>query len=144
MTMANRAATAPRRPGRPRPGRDPGTGLAVLVVDDNVRLARTIVAYLELEGFRAEAAHSAEEALFAARRWLWDLAIVDLNMPGMDGIEVCRRLRAMLPGIRVIIVTGRDAEEDPRRAAAVGAERLLSKPIPLASLRDEVLRILTA
>jgi CheY-like chemotaxis protein len=125
-----------------RASAEPGARPALLVVDDNVRLARTIVAYMELEGFRAEATHSAEEALFAAKRSLWDLALVDINMPGMDGIEVCRRLRAMLPGIRVIMVTGRDAEEDPRRAAAVGAERLLTKPISLASLRDEVLRIL--
>ncbi len=131
-------------PGGTRAGREPGSRPAVLIVDDNVWLAQTIVAYLELEGFRAEAAHSAEEALFAAKRSLWDLAVVDINMPGMDGIEVCRRLRAMLPGIRVMIVTGRDAEEDPQRVAAVGAQRLLTKPIALAWLRDEVLRVLAS
>jgi DNA-binding response OmpR family regulator len=121
---------------------DPSSSPALLIVDDNVRLARTVAAYMEIEGFRAEAAHSAEEALLAARRTAFDLALVDLNMPGMDGIEVCRRLREMLPGIRLLIVTGRDAEDDPRRAAAVGAQRLLSKPIALASLRGEVVRAL--
>jgi DNA-binding response OmpR family regulator len=128
--------TAPEEPNRP------GGNPALLVVDDNVRLAQTIVAYMEMEGFRAIHANSAEEALLAAGRSSFDLALVDINMPGMDGIEVCRRLREMLPGIRVVIVTGRDAEEDPKRAAAVGARQLLIKPVPLASLRDELLRIL--
>lgn len=115
---------------------------ALLVVDDNVRLARTVASYMEMEGFRAQPAHSAEEALLAVRRSAYDLAVVDINMPGMDGIEVCRRLREMSPGTRVLIVTGRDAADDPRRAAAAGARRLLSKPIPLATLRDEMLRVL--
>ena len=48
----------------------------------------------------------------------------------------------MSPGTRVLIVTGRDAAEDPQRAAAAGARRLLSKPIPLATLREEMLRVL--
>ncbi|HYA00474.1 MAG TPA: response regulator [Candidatus Binatia bacterium] len=126
---------------------DPAAALAppsVLVVDDNVRLARTVAAFMEMEGFRVQAAHSAEEALDAAGRYPFDLALVDINMPGMDGIEVCRRLREMSPAVRMILVTGRDSTEDPIRAQAVGARRLLIKPISLAALRDEMLRVLAA
>ncbi|MGA8015835.1 MAG: response regulator [Candidatus Dormiibacterota bacterium] len=115
---------------------------AVMIVDDNVRLATTVAAFMEMEGFRVQAAHSAEEALLAAQRAPFDLALIDINMPGIDGIEVCRRLREMLPSLRVLIVTGRDSVEDPQRAAAVGARKLLTKPISLAALRDEMLRAL--
>ena len=115
---------------------------AVLIVDDNVRLARTIAAYMEMQGFRAHPAHSAEEALLAAQQVRFDLVLLDINMPGMDGLEVCRRLIATAPGMRVLMVTGRDSPEDPLRAAAVGARALLTKPISLASLREQMLRAL--
>jgi CheY-like chemotaxis protein len=117
---------------------------SVLIVDDNVRLASTVVAYMEMQGFRARPAHSAEEALFAAQQVPFDLVLLDINMPGMDGLEVCHRLLATSPGIRVLMVTGRDSDEDPLRAAAVGARGLLTKPISLASLRDEMLRALAS
>jgi CheY-like chemotaxis protein len=117
---------------------------AVLIVDDNVRLASTVAAYMEMQGFRAHPAHSAEEALFAAQQVRFDLVLLDINMPGMDGLEVCHRLLATSPGIRVLMVTGRDSDEDPLRAAAVGARGLLTKPISLASLRDEMLRALAS
>jgi DNA-binding response OmpR family regulator len=120
-----------------------GRGRAsVLIVDDNLRLTATVSAFMEMEGFATRSANSAEEALEAAGRQDFDLALVDINMPGMDGIEVCRRLGEMRPGIRVLIVTGRDAEDDPQRAAAAGARRLLTKPMSLAVLRDEMLRVL--
>jgi CheY-like chemotaxis protein len=117
---------------------------AVLIVDDNVRLASTVAAFMEMQGFRAHPAHSAEEALLVAQQVHFDLVLLDINMPGMDGLEVCRRLLATSPGIRVLMVTGRDSEEDPLRAAAVGARGLLTKPISLASLRDEMLRALAS
>jgi DNA-binding response OmpR family regulator len=117
---------------------------AVLIVDDNVRLAKTVAAFMEMQGFRAYPAHSAEEALFAAERFHFDLVLLDINMPGMDGLEVCRLLLGVAPGMRVIMVTGRDSEEDPLRAAAVGARALLTKPISLATMRDEMLRILSS
>jgi CheY-like chemotaxis protein len=117
---------------------------AVLIVDDNVRLASTVAAYMEMQGFRAHPAHSAEEALFAAQQVPFDVVLLDINMPGMDGLEVCHRLLATAPGMRVLMVTGRDSEEDPLRAAAVGARGLLTKPISLATLRDEILRALAS
>ena len=116
----------------------------VLIVDDNVRLARTVVAFMEMQGFRAHAAHSAEEALFATQQVRFDLVVLDINMPGMDGLEVCRRLLTAIPGVRVLMVTGRDSAEDPLRAAAVGARGLLTKPISLVALRDEMLRVLAS
>jgi len=125
--------------GEPRP-----TAPAVLIVDDNVRLASTVAAYMEMQGFRAHPAHSAEEALFAVQQVHFDLVLLDINMPGMDGLEVCHRLLATSPGIRVLMVTGRDSDEDPLRAAAVGASGLLTKPISLSSLRDEMLRTLAS
>jgi CheY-like chemotaxis protein len=149
-TPAALPAPAPIPTARPVQS-DPATGggperaqaaPAVLIVDDNVRLASTVAAYMEMQGFRAHPAHSAEEALFAAQQVHFDLVLLDINMPGMDGLEVCHRLLAASPGIRVLMVTGRDSEEDPLRAAAVGARGLLTKPISLVTLRDEILRAL--
>jgi CheY-like chemotaxis protein len=117
---------------------------AVLVVDDNVRLARTVASFMEMEGFRTQTAYSAEMALQAVERAAFDLALIDINMPGMDGIEVCRRLLAMSPGVRVLIFTGREAGDDPQRAAAAGARRLLIKPMSLAALRDEMRKALAS
>ena len=122
----------------------PDLAPAVLVVDDNVRLARTVASFMEMEGFRTYAAYSAETALQAVERASFDLALIDINMPGMDGIEVCRRLLAMSPGVRVLIFSGREAGDDPQRAAAAGARRLLIKPISLVTLRDEMRKALAS
>jgi DNA-binding response OmpR family regulator len=116
----------------------------VLIVDDNVRLARTVASFMEMEGFRTHAAFSAEMALQAAERATFDLALIDINMPGMDGIKVCRRLLAISPDVRVLMFTGREAGDDPQRAAAAGARRLLIKPISLATLRDEMRKALAS
>jgi CheY-like chemotaxis protein len=139
----------PAAPVQPDPATGSGQGRArpaptLLIVDDNVRLASTVAAYMEMQGFRAHPAHSAEEALLAAQQVHFDLVLLDINMPGMDGLEVCRRLLATSPGLRVLMVTGRDSAEDPLRAAAVGARGLLTKPISLATLRDEILRALAS
>jgi DNA-binding response OmpR family regulator len=114
----------------------------VLIVDDNVRLAQTVAAFMQMQGFIAHPAHSAEEALVAVQRARFDLILLDINMPGIDGLEVCGRLLASAPGARVLMVTGRDSAEDPLRAAAAGAQGLVTKPISLAALRDEMLRVL--
>lgn len=116
---------------------------AVLIVDDNQRLATTMATYLEMEGFAAVAAFSAEHALEEALGAAFDAAVVDINMPGIDGIEVCRRLVHALPNVRVLMLTGREAEDDEAKAVAAGAVRLLTKPISLADLRDEITKVLS-
>ncbi|MGP8160212.1 MAG: response regulator transcription factor [Candidatus Dormibacteria bacterium] len=145
----------PAAPPRPAPATGPEAAVAptpeerppapaVLIVDDNERLASTVAAFMELQGFRAHPANSAEEALLAAQQVRFDLVLLDINMPGMDGLEVCRRLLATAPGMRVLMVTGRDSAEDPLRAAAVGARALLTKPISLSDLRDEMMKALSS
>jgi DNA-binding response OmpR family regulator len=118
------------------------TAPAVLVVDDNERLARTVATFMEMQGFSSRAAFSAEEALTAAAAARFDVAVIDINMPGMDGIEVCRRIMAASPAVRVLMLTGRDADDDRHKAASAGARRLLSKPIPLSALCEEVRQVL--
>lgn len=144
----SRAAVPDLAPPEPRPGSadaPPGPAMpGVLIVDDNVRLARTVAAFMQMQGFRAHPAHSAEEALLAVQQARFDLILLDINMPGIDGLEVCGRLLATAPGARVLMVTGRNSAEDPLRAAAAGAQGLLTKPISLAALRDEMLRVLAA
>lgn len=118
-------------------GERPARG-SVLIVDDNQRLATTIASYLAVEGFTTHAAFSAEQALEKAIGGGFDVAVVDINMPGMDGIEVCRRIVAALPGVKVLMLTGREGEDDEAKATAAGALRLLTKPISLAELTQHI------
>ena len=110
----------------------------VLVVDDNVRLASTLSTYLEMEGFEVVTAHNAESALSAVDRRPPDLALLDINMPGIDGIEVCRRVRAAVPQMAILMVTGRSGDDDETKARAAGANGLVAKPLDLPSLHQQI------
>jgi CheY-like chemotaxis protein len=110
--------------------------MRILVVDDNQDAARCLEELLELRGHIAFAAFSSEQALRIAPRFRPDLALLDLGLPGMDGIELCERLR-QLPGLsrtRFLALTGHDRRAIRERAAAVGFVLYLVKPVSLAQL----------
>ena len=113
-------------------------GIRVLVVDDNVRLAATVVAYLKAENFEPEVAHSAEDAMAALAENDFALALMDINMPGVDGFELCRRVLDEKPEMKVVMLSGRQADGDGERAAEAGAELLLYKPMGLAELCRQI------
>lgn len=110
----------------------------VLVVDDDPTVADVVLAYLRRDGI--EAAHAADglTALDSARRVPPDLVVLDLMLPGLDGLEVCRRLRADRPDLPVVMLTARGEEEDRIAGLEVGADDYVVKPF---SPRELVLRI---
>ena len=99
----------------------------VLVVDDEDRIREIVRGYLEADGFDVAEARDGEAALHAARDWHPDLVVLDVMMPGIDGIEVLRRLRTTSE-IPVILLTARSEEVDTLVGLSVGADDYLTKP----------------
>jgi DNA-binding response OmpR family regulator len=110
----------------------------VLVVDDDPTVAEVVLGYLRRDGF--EAAHAADglAALAIAAAAPPDIVVLDLMLPGIDGLEVCRRLRAVNPHLPVVMLTARGEEEDRIAGLEVGADDYVVKPF---SPRELALRV---
>ena len=109
----------------------------VLVVDDEESLVRLVRGYLEREGFEVSAAYDGEAAISLARQARPDLVVLDVMLPGLDGVEVCRRLRQFSDAY-VIMLTARAEEIDKIVGLSVGADDYLTKPF---SPRELVARV---
>ncbi|MFJ3906325.1 response regulator transcription factor [Streptomyces sp. NPDC090025] len=109
----------------------------ILVVDDDPTVAEVVTGYLERAGYAVERAPDGPDALRRAAGHRPDLVVLDLMLPGIDGLEVCRRLRAEGP-IPVIMLTARGDEEDRITGLEVGADDYVTKPF---SPRELVLRV---
>jgi DNA-binding response OmpR family regulator len=103
------------------------TPYRALVVDDEPSLTRVVAGYLANEGFVVTTAPDGEQALAAARRDPPDVVVLDVMMPGIDGIEVCRRLRTFSDAY-VIMLTARSEEVDTLIGLSVGADDYMTKP----------------
>jgi len=110
----------------------PHGALSVLVVDDDAGNRETLSELLGLSGYQVDDAATAEEALRAVERRTYAAALVDLAMPGMNGLELARRLRARHPDLRIALVTGWDASRAAEAGDAVDA--VFRKPIDLAAI----------
>ena len=109
----------------------------VLVVDDNVDLATSQAAVLERMGHKVEVAYNGEAALDKAREFHPEVVLLDLGMPGMDGFEVARRLRAEHDGdLKIVAQTGWGQKADRRRTREAGFDEHLAKPVDLAALQQ--------
>ncbi|MFG2712933.1 response regulator transcription factor [Streptomyces goshikiensis] len=113
----------------------------VLVVDDDPTVSEVVAGYLDRAGFAVRLAGDGPAALRAAEERRPDLVVLDLMLPGMDGLEVCRRLRAReagAPPVPVIMLTARGDEDDRILGLEVGADDYVTKPF---SPRELVLRV---
>ena len=109
----------------------------VMIVEDEVSVRELVAQYLELEGFELMQASTGSDALKLAAEHSPDLVILDLNLPGIDGFEVARRLRAT-SAIPILMLTGRTEEADKLAGFEVGADDYLTKPF---RPRELVLRV---
>src|ERR1700730_15380543 len=89
---------------------------SVLVVDDEPSLRRALRTSLTASGFAVEEARNGDEALGTVKRNRFDLVLLDINMPGIGGIDACRRIRGMSPHAGIIMITVRDLDDDKVRA----------------------------
>ncbi|MEU1789554.1 response regulator transcription factor [Streptomyces sparsogenes] len=109
----------------------------VLVVDDDPTVSEVVAGYLDRAGFAVDVAADGPTAVARASARPPDLVVLDLMLPGMDGLEVCRRLRAAGP-LPVVMLTARGDEEDRVLGLEVGADDYVTKPF---SPRELVLRV---
>jgi two-component system KDP operon response regulator KdpE len=107
---------------------------SVLVVDDEPSLRKTLLTSLIESGFDAEEAESGEEALRSVKVHPFDLVLLDINMPGIDGVDTCRRLRELSPHAGIIMITVRDLDDDKVSALEAGADDYVTKPFKLREL----------
>jgi two-component system, OmpR family, KDP operon response regulator KdpE len=106
----------------------------VLVVDDEPALRRVFRASLSANGFVIEEARSGEEAVDMLPQCPFDLVLLDINMPGIGGVEACREIRALAPKVGILMVTVRDEERDMVRALEAGADDYVTKPVRFREL----------
>jgi DNA-binding response OmpR family regulator len=111
----------------------------VLIVDDEEELVSALAERLELRGYQARGVTSGAAALEALETRGWDVVVVDIRMPGIDGFELARRVRTEHPDCAVVLLTGRTSAEDAEAAESVGAFEYLVKPVPIEVL-EGVLR----
>lgn len=110
----------------------------LLLVDDEIGYLDVLAKRLTHRGFKVTTASSGAEAIRALRKWEFDLAVVDLKMEDMDGIEVLKVLKKMDPALQVIILTGHGSERAARDGIAHGAFDYLIKPIGLDPLIERI------
>ncbi|WP_240377692.1 response regulator transcription factor [Bacillus piscicola] len=113
------------------------TETKILIVDDEERIRRLLKMYLEREAYEVEEAENGEEALDAALNKDFDVILLDLMMPGMDGIEVCEELRKV-KATPVIMLTAKGEEANRVQGLEAGADDYIVKPF---SPREVVLRV---
>ncbi|MDQ6854039.1 MAG: response regulator transcription factor [Actinomycetota bacterium] len=118
-----------------------GTPTRVLVVEDDRTVAEVVTRYLEREGFSVESVADGHEALARADAHLPDLVVLDIMLPTLDGLEVCRRLRSRAP-IPVVMLTARGSEEDRVLGLDLGADDYVSKPFSPRELTARVKAVL--
>ncbi|HEY7756458.1 MAG TPA: response regulator transcription factor [Actinomycetota bacterium] len=117
------------------------TQQTVLVVDDEAAIAEAVRARLDSEGYRVLVAADGPQALETAERERPDLVVLDLMLPGMDGLEVCQQLQRER-WVPVLMLTARTEEADKVAGFAVGADDYLTKPFSLRELAVRVRAIL--
>jgi DNA-binding response OmpR family regulator len=112
-------------------------GYRALVVDDEIPLANVVASYLEREHFEVRVAHNGQDGVRVAREIDPDVVVLDLALPGIDGVEACRQIRTFSDAY-VVMLTARDTELDTIIGLSVGADDYVTKPF---SPRELVARI---
>jgi len=108
--------------------------VSILVVDDEVLFARTLAEGLSDQGFDVSVAHDGNEGYRLGREPRFDVMVLDIMLPGLSGVEVCRRLRADGVDTPILVLTARGAETDETNALETGADDYLRKPFSLPVL----------
>jgi DNA-binding response OmpR family regulator len=113
------------------------TGTTILLVDDEESIQKLLTYPLERDGFRVVQARDGEEALDRFQDERIDLVLLDLALPKLDGIEVCRRLRAK-SSVPILMLTARDDEIDKVLGLEIGADDYITKPFSIRELRSRI------
>jgi DNA-binding NtrC family response regulator len=137
-----RSPNSLRETERNRGETDSFTDAAILVVDDEELIRETLVEYLSQEGFSVVACSSGEEALEQAGERRFDIALCDVHLPGLDGLELLDRLQRISPETFVLLITAYATVENAVEAFQRGAHDYLMKPILLDEVLSKIRRLL--
>jgi two-component system, OmpR family, KDP operon response regulator KdpE len=110
----------------------------VLLVDDDASIRRALHTTLSALGFDIEEASGGEQAVSFVRGERYDAVLLDINMPGMGGVEACRILRQLAPGLPILMLTVRDGADDKIDALDAGADDYITKPFHVGELTARV------
>jgi DNA-binding response OmpR family regulator len=129
-------------PAEPSPGPARGlTAASLLLVEDEPSVGALVRTYLERSGYRVAWVRTGEDAIADAQRNAYDLVILDVGLPGIDGFDVCRLLRAR-SRVPVVMLTARDEESDRVAGLELGADDYVSKPFSPRELAARVKAVL--
>ena len=116
---------------------NPAPGRRILVVEDDETVSEVLARYLDHEGYQVQVEGNGDSGLSTALEWQPDLVVLDVMLPGIDGMEVCQRLRRSAP-TPVVMLTARASEDDRVLGLEIGADDYVTKPF---SPRELVARI---
>ncbi|MCL0104154.1 response regulator transcription factor [Dehalococcoidia bacterium] len=116
--------------------------MRILIIEDEIDLANVLAQGLRREGYAVDIAFDGEQGCQSATINDYDLLILDLNLPGMDGLEVCRRLRASHPHLLILMLTARSRPADKVTGLDFGADDYLVKPFDFGELTARVRALL--
>ncbi|OGR22277.1 MAG: two component system response regulator [Desulfobacterales bacterium RIFOXYA12_FULL_46_15] len=112
--------------------------MKLLFIDDEQTFLKYLAKRLVLDGFSVKTTFSGEEGVDAASKENFDVAVVDLQMPGIDGIEVQKRLKDLQPSLPCIVLTGHGSVENALESGKYNAFKFLSKPVDMDTLIETI------
>lgn len=112
--------------------------MRILLVDDELEFVNTLADRLAMRGLEADYVTSGNQALEAVRKKSYDLAVIDMKMAGMSGLETMDRLRENFPAMKFIILTGHGDEDDYLKGQQAGCAFYLMKPLDIELLIEKV------
>jgi len=110
----------------------------ILITEDEAGIRRALRSTLGGLGFQVGESVTGEQAVETIQRQPFEVVLMDINMPGMGGIEACRRLRQMSPGLQILMLSVRDSETDKVRALDAGADDFITKPFSVGELTARI------
>ena len=116
----------------------------VLIVDDELNITISVEFLMRREGFDVSVAKDGEEGLSMIRSWMPDLVLLDVMMSKMDGVEVCRTVRAdaSLADVRIVMLTAKGREAEVEKGLSLGADAYIPKPFSTSELVSRVKSLL--
>ncbi|MBW2199619.1 MAG: response regulator [Deltaproteobacteria bacterium] len=112
--------------------------IKVLLVDDEKEFVQTLSERMEMRDLGSDVALNGEEALKKIDEDVPDVMVLDLKMPGIDGMEVLRKTRNAYPNVQIIMLTGHGSKKDKKEARRLGAFEYLQKPVPIDILVNKI------
>lgn len=113
--------------------------IKVMLVDDEEEFVTTLSERIQMRDFNSSVAFTGEQALQIVNDQIPDVMVLDLKMPGIDGMEVLRRVKKAYPQVQVIILTGHGSEIDRKEALSLGAFGYLQKPVQIDELVKHII-----